>query len=68
MNRKLSMLAIAVIFFIIGCRDKASQIPSRSFRVTVKNLVEDSDLIVKHVIIETNRLRTVSAFGKMRDT
>jgi hypothetical protein len=66
MNRALAVLAIAVIPCVTGCRDQANQIPPNSFRATVKNLVEGSDLLVKHVIIEAPGKRVVKVTEKGR--
>jgi hypothetical protein len=67
MNRVLSVLAIVVIFCVLGCRDKTNQIPPRSFRVTVKNLVEGSDFLVKQVIIESHKDSTICIRNKGGD-
>ncbi len=73
MRRAFALLATAVILCVTGCRDQAnqippdsSQIPPGSFRVTVKDLVESDDLLVKHVIIEAPGERTVRIAGKGR--
>ena len=64
MSRAFAVLAIAVIPCVTGCGDQANQIPPNSFRATVKNLVEGSDLLVKHVIIEATGTRTVKVTEK----
>ena len=64
MNRTLTVLATLVIVGVTGCRDRGSQIPSDSFRATVKDLVESDDLLVKHVIVEAPGKRQVSVAEK----
>ncbi len=64
MNKVVTLLGIVVVFCVVGCRDKTNQIPPRSFRVTVKNLVEGSDFLVKQVIIESHKDSTICIKNK----
>ena len=64
MKRAFALSAIVVILCVLGCTDQTNQIPPDSFRATVKNLVEGSDLLVKHVIIEALGKRMVTITEK----
>jgi len=64
MKKAFALLSIVVVLCVTGCRDQSNQIPPDSFRATVKDLVEGSDLFVKHVIIEAPGKKTVKVTKK----
>ena len=59
-----ALLAMAVVLCATSCRGQTNQIPPGPFRATVKDLVDGSDFLVKHVIIEASGERRVKVTEK----
>jgi len=56
MKKMLILLSAVIVFFVAGCKEKeqVQQIPPGSFCVSIDDLYEGTDLLVKHVVIEAH--------------
>jgi hypothetical protein len=62
MKSRLSILLLAGCCFLFGCQREAS-IPSDSFRLTVQEVVSDTDIKVSLLTIQLSRAASVSVDG-----
>ena len=73
MKKTLILLSAVIVFFVAGCKffvagckekEQVQEIPPGSFRVSIEDLYEGTDLLVKHFTIEAHGEKTVKISKK----